>query len=257
MSSDQLNALRKVGSKIVRQMESFANGLRFGFLFTTSGQFKIPSKVRCAGRSHSLHYPAEGGNREDFFVCIIRNEYGLRRGLSEVRTIVDVGGNVGLFSVAARNRYPDATIHVYEPNPRMLSCLELNTAELGITVYPEAVGGQEGFVDIVDLGDSNQARTTNAADGPIAQVGLDTVVKRAGDAIDLLKLDCEGAEWELFKTAAPWEHIRNVRMEYHLFHGETVEQLDQTLRNLGFETSHWQHDIGFGTAWARRPELYR
>ena len=43
-------------------------------------------------------------------------------------------------SIAARLFYPRARIHSYEPNPRVLSYLEQNTASLDIEVFPEAVG---------------------------------------------------------------------------------------------------------------------
>jgi hypothetical protein len=39
-------------------------------------------------------------------------------------------------------------------------------------------------------------------------------------------------------------------MEYHLFHGETVPQIMQTLQKLGFEVIHSNHDNGFGMIWA-------
>jgi len=204
------------------------------------------------GKRVALSYPPEHGAQSDFFACFIRNDYGLQHRLPELQTILDIGANVGFFSIAARGHYPKATIHAYEPNPRVLPFLESNTSALGVRVYPEAVGSRSGFVSMLDSGSSNQARTSETGEGNIAQIALDTAIERLGGSVDLLKLDCEGAEWELFQASRAWKHIRNLRMEYHLFHGESVAQVEQTLRGLGFEPIHWQNDVGFGIVWATR-----
>src|SRR6185437_1986096 len=137
--------------------------------------------------------------------------------------------NVGFFSIAARGYYPSAVIHAYEPNPRVLPFLNANVSELGIGVFPEAVGASDGFASIEDDGPSNQARTHSGGDGGIAMVGFERAIQRIGGQVDLLKLDCEGAEWDLFQTANCWPNIRNLRMEYHLFHNETFTQVHEAL----------------------------
>jgi FkbM family methyltransferase len=235
----------------MRQAKCSVNGLRFGFLFLRARGFRVPRKIRAAGRHVALSYPPESGVINDFFACVIRNEYGLRYRLPEVRTILDVGANIGFFSVAARARYPHATIHAYEPNPRVIPYLRSNTSPLGIEIYSEAIGARDGFISIVDTGDSNQARTSDDGAGEIAQISLGKAIERMGGSVDLLKVDCEGAEWELFRAVDAWKHIRNVRMEYHLFHGETVPQVERTLQDLGFEVIHLQPSNGFGMIWAR------
>ena len=247
-----VDRLGHVVSRLTRQVDCFRNGLRLGFVFVRARSFKIPPKVHIAGKSVPLSLPPEHGALVDFFVCFLRNEYGLRKRLSNVQTILDIGANLGFFSMAARSHYPKATIHAYEPNPRAVPFLKENTNQLGIVVYPEAVGGSSGYVSMEDSGDSNLARTVAAGEGSVPQVSLATAVERMGGAVDLLKLDCEGAEWEMFGNAEPWQHIRNVRMEYHLFHGETVQDVEGNLKRLGFEVIHWQPDVTFGTVWAYR-----
>jgi hypothetical protein len=96
------------------------------------------------------------------------------------------------------------------------------------------------------------ASTQLTSDGNIPQIDLDTAIERIGGTVDLLKLDCEGAEWDMFRSPNPWRHIRNIRMEYHLIHGETIEDVEQVLNSLGFEVINWKYDLGFGIAWATR-----
>jgi FkbM family methyltransferase len=233
-----------------RQVNYHLNALRFGFFFIRTRSFKMPARVNVAGTKVHLQYPPEHGVTADFFTCCIRNDYGLGRRLSKVRTIVDIGANVGFFSLAARSCYPQATIHAYEPNRRVIPFLKSNVESLGVNIYPEAVGAEAGMVSIVDTGDSNQARTAFDDNGGIPQVNLECAIERLGGAIDLLKLDCEGAEWDLFRSASPWKHVRNIRMEYHLLQRHTVQDVENALSRLGFEAIQWKCDLGFGTVWA-------
>jgi len=244
------DTLRRASGRLRRQAECTANGLLFGFVYLRARRFKVPRREVAAGKFIQLHYPPEAGVNSDFVACFIRNDYGLRHRLQKVRTILDVGANVGFFSIAARGRYPHATIHAYEPNPRVLPFLRSNVQELEIGVNAEAVGTRDGFTSMMDAGPSNQARTSTSEDGEIPQASFETAIQRLGGSVDLLKLDCEGAEWELFQLAECWKRIRNVRMEYHLFHGETFPQVEAALHQLGFEVIHCQHDAGFGIVWA-------
>jgi len=247
-----IDKIRRIPSLSLRHIGFCLNGLRFGFLFVRARSFKIPQRVRIAGKFVPIRFPLEHGVLVDFFVCFIRDEYGLRQGLSDIRSILDIGANLGFFSMAARSNYPKATIHAYEPNARILPFLRDNTSKLDIGIFSEAVGGESGYVSMVDSGDSNLARSTAASDGTVPQVSLATAVERLGNSVDLLKLDCEGAEWDMFRITEPWQHIRNIRMEYHLFHGETAQQVEQNLNRLGFEVTLRKPAVDCGTVWARR-----
>jgi FkbM family methyltransferase len=232
--------------------EASANALCFRVFFLLPRWFRMPTHIRVAGRSSPLHFPAHENAESDFIDCVLRNSYGLGCKLGNVRTIVDVGANVGFFSLAARQRYPNAVIHAYEPNPRVLPYFDANTDGLDIVLHPEAVGDWEGFVTILDEGPSDEART-RAGEGSIRQVSLNTAIERIGGSIDLLKLDCEGAEWEILKLDGCWERVKNIRMEFHMFNGETVDQAHAAIARIGFKIIHLdEHNPEMGTMWSVR-----
>ena len=200
-----------------------------------------------------LSLPTEGGVSTDFIACIVRNDYGLGERVSgEVTRILDVGANVGLFALAARSVYKSATIHCYEPNRRSSRFLINNTRSLNISVHEEAVGAEDGAVTINDSADSNLATTTRSATGTVPQTSFSKAISRMGGCVDILKLDCEGAEWDLFEARECWENVRNLRMEYHLLNCYTVSDVSARLQMLGFTIIKEQHDVGCGIIWATR-----
>ena len=64
-----------------------------------------------------------------------------------------------------------------------------------------------------------------------------------------MKLDCEGAEWDIFENAAPFEKVRRIRMEYHLVDGKSLEDLKRAAARIGFEIVKLKENSGFGIAW--------
>jgi FkbM family methyltransferase len=242
--------MTRILRKLKRLMKAQINALRLGFFFPRFSAFKMPEKVRVGGRTIRLHHPPEYGSTCDFLGCCVLNVYGLSERLSDLKSILDIGANVGFFSIAARSRYPGATIHAYEPNPRTLPFLHSNVEQLGVTIYPEAVGAEAHQVSVIDTGDCNGATTVEDSAGAVMQVGLDRAIARIGGVVDLLKLDCEGAEWEMLRSPALWQHVRNVRMEYHLSGAQRVQDVEDALSRLGFEVIYVDADGTMGTVWA-------
>jgi FkbM family methyltransferase len=178
----------------------------------------------------------EEGVKWDFIAVFLEDAYGLSSCRSQVRAVLDIGGNMGFFSVAAKHYFPHAVVHSYEPNPRALKYAASQSQRCDFKLFSEAVGGHSGRValDFSAGSDSNLGRTKEEATGSVSKIGLDEAIERIGGTVDLLKLDCEGAEWEMFREARCWESIRELRMEYHLFMGESHEDLVHALCAIGF-----------------------
>jgi FkbM family methyltransferase len=128
----------------------------------------------------------------------------------EQPVIVDVGANTGLFAVRMKQLYPRAQIHCYEPLPSNFVQLQQNLRQSGfggcslfntgvgassraarLHVHDRNIGGHSLF--------ANQVTGTHHVD--IELVGLPTVIDRLdGRKCTLLKLDCEGAEYEILRS---------------------------------------------------------
>ena len=125
--------------------------------------------------------------------------------------IIDAGANVGYASVYFASRFPDATIIAIEPDTDNFQMLQRNTA-----AYPKVrciragLWSRDCFLKISNPDDGACAFRVEESMDPenaIPAVTVDTLLESSGsDRIDILKLDIEGAERELFSAhnSATW-----------------------------------------------------
>ena len=190
----------------------------------------------------------------EFKECVFEMPYFMHLGsafpLTGAPVVVDVGANVGYFSLAADLCFPRARIIAFEPIPQNFALLQVNTGELSperFTAVHGAVAGQDG--ELVLRYDSGASITTSASifENPfgaeeirVPAVSLPGLMKQFGlSRIDLLKLDCEGAEYEiLYNTPAElFNQIGAIAMETHKGPDERQqnEPIAQYLRKLGYQ----------------------
>jgi FkbM family methyltransferase len=238
---------------VIRLMRRAILAARLGVLFTGMSRFRIPSKFGYGRRRIFLQVPPEAGLSSDFVNVIIDDDYGLREMTIKPATIIDVGANVGLFSVWAGLMFPDAVVHAYEPNARLYPFLNHNCAQVGATVFHEGVGSHTGFASVVDHPESRLASTKPFSGGESVKItSVSDALNRVNGAVDLLKLDCEGAEWDIFQEEHLFERILEVRMEYHLVGGKSLSDLKEVFSSRGFILTHLKKNQGFGIAWFAR-----
>lgn len=79
---------------------------------------------------------------------------------------------------------------------------------------------------------------------------LQQAVLRAGGKVSVLKMDCEGAEWEILKHA---RHvlacIPEIRMEYHLTAGHTLDEFIEVAGGTGHRITRLTNNGNHGIAW--------
>lgn len=209
---------------------------RLGLSFKRAASFCTPQNIIGQnGKAVELHLPADAGTRGTFIDILLDDVYGLHRLPSSVSTVMDIGCHAGLFAAQARLKWPDAVIHGYEPNPQMRSYWERQAGSFRYAVYPEAVGMMSGFVSIHASSDSVHARSETVASSSIPQVSFGEAVHRLGVSVDLVKLDCEGAEWGILQDEDTWKRVQYLTMEFHLWAGYTLEALKERLHVMNWK----------------------
>jgi FkbM family methyltransferase len=202
--------------------------------------------------------------------CYMR---GLRQMVTPHPVIIDIGANVGFFTLYASSRFRGAKILSFEPIPSNFTLLErnigLNADRCTVSLYQEAVAGHSGHVTMAAQGTdpflTNSSIVREAASASGEDVRLIKVPCTTLQALldehdlekcDLLKMDCEGAEYEILLTC-PEEYLRRVRqfaIEVH--QGPKPEYraecLKEHFRTWGFRT--YETRGASGMLWAWLPE---
>ena len=124
-------------------------------------------------------------------------------------TILDIGANVGAFSLWADMRWPGSTIHAYEPHPETFRLFQRNVAGRGnITgrnVALSAAGGGQGRLVASYAGDGEamlseyREGTFNKAYGG-EELTVDLMHPAELPPADVVKLDVEGAEADIIEA---------------------------------------------------------
>ena len=165
--------------------------------------------------------------------------------------VVDVGANIGAFSVLAASR--GAHVEAYEPHPETFAHLQRNTAALGVHSVQAAVMATAPPAGVVGLKTDPASDTRHRIGRGGIEVPAVTLTEAIGDGCDLLKLDCEGSEFELVAATAPevWLKARRVACEAHPWAGD-VHTLTGRLEKIGFRTRVERRGAGLALLFACR-----
>ena len=150
------------------------------------------------------------------------------------KTIVErPGAYTGLSTVFLATRYPEAKIIAIEPDEHNFELLALNTTEIAnVHTIRAALWTESGTVSLTDpgtgawsfrLAESDQFRLGNDVESvdrattSVAAVTVTDVIRdHKIERIDLLKLDIEGCEKELFENSDPWiGDVQAICLELH------------------------------------------
>jgi FkbM family methyltransferase len=163
-------------------------------------------------------------DRQIFLEIFARDEYRMadvaRRG---VDTVIDVGAHVGIF--AARAAPFSRRVLSFEPAPDTFAVLTENLASLrlaNVTAVPAAVAGRGGTAELRLLPKSSGNTILPGGGGErvvtVPAISLAELFERHSvDRCDVLKLDCEGAEYPILLEAPRplLRRIDRVAMEFH------------------------------------------
>lgn len=147
---------------------------------------------------------------------------------TQPKVIVDAGANIGLTSIYFTNKYPDAKIIAIEPEQSNFEILKEN-----ITPYPNIIPIQSALwdkneeINLIDPGlgkwgfmtemkNSSESLPRDTCHTVIAMT-VDKIMKDYDlKRINILKIDIEGAEREVFTNTSSWiEKVDSIIIELH------------------------------------------
>ncbi len=168
--------------------------------------------------------------------------------------VVDVGANIGDFAIQAARMCPEGRVLAVEPvrsAGEMIARQARLNGVANIAWICAALSSAEGDADAA-RSESPYARGAAALER-VRMMTLSRLMEEHGlDQIDLLKLDCEGAEWDILPAAEEvLPRVRQICMEFHCERGWTGGTLAEWLETRGFEVRHTTGTWN-GLLWARR-----
>lgn len=170
--------------------------------------------------------------------------------------VVDAGANIGAFTVYAAGKATAGQVHAFEPAPRNIELLrrniELNNLD-NVTVHTEALAGKAGEATLY-TDSHNKGGGTLYGDAKrshrIRCITLADVFDRCNiERIDVLKVDIEGAEYDMLMNA-PDEvlaRVKQITLEYH-----DRDNLPHTGRDLAAFLESKGYDVTVRAPWFYR-----
>jgi FkbM family methyltransferase len=128
-----------------------------------------------------------------------------------IKTILDVGANIGQSALFYQETFPESTIYCYEPIPAIYNQLKENTRNYSaIHSFQKGVGAKSGELQIVLLEDQlsqqhsfNKVSSKDEESILVPITTIDEILEKNGiKTIDLLKIDTEGFELEVIEGAS-------------------------------------------------------
>ncbi|RYE21428.1 MAG: FkbM family methyltransferase [Sphingobacteriales bacterium] len=227
----------------------FKNPIRVFFLYAFKGKkqplfLELTNGLKIFLSSH----------QEDIVTTVVvccKQDYGID---FANKNIIDIGANIGAFSLFAA--YKGAKkIAAIEPGKEAFETFEksVKANDMHQTIMPiqAAVTANNGDTLNFSANSSpNNHPLKNAANTiAVNTITLKTIVEQhfAG-AIDLLKIDCEGGEYDILYNAEnkTLARIREIRMELHGQAAQKTALLDH-LRQKGFKLDKYEQDIAWLT----------
>ena len=178
--------------------------------------------------------------------------------------VLDVGAHIGAFAAHAARMGPGVTVFAFEPAPENFALLSRNVVRNGLSnvqVSQCAVSGVSGTREL-HLTDSPAEHSLHIVKPgshrlAVPSVTLADILDRHGlETVDLLKMDCEGAEYEILEAAIPdaLGRVRRIAMEAHALDGSrTPRRLVALLEAQGFAVKTGFEGEVTTMIWASRP----
>ncbi|RZL69864.1 MAG: FkbM family methyltransferase [Pedobacter sp.] len=143
--------------------------------------------------------------------------------------IIDCGANIGLSTLYLKQRFPNANIIAFEPDPNIYQALQKNMISHGyldIICKNEAITDEDKVLDFFSEGGHSGMIVKSSKDKPtisVKGIRLKSFLKNY-KSVDFLKIDIEGEESKvLYDIAEELKKVDRLFLEYHSFLNQKQE----------------------------------
>lgn len=180
-------------------------GLADGLAFWWKAKQKTFGEIRASRWNTSFRLRPNTTDFDTYEHVFVLKEYDFPIPF-DPKLIIDGGANIGMSALYFARRFPNATILAIEPDPANCASLLHNTRDYPkVEAIQAGLWSHSGHLRIKDdRADANAFQVEwsedPSSDTLPARSISELLEKSGGGVIDILKLDIEGAEKEIFRT---------------------------------------------------------
>jgi FkbM family methyltransferase len=214
---------------------------------------------------HTMYYRFGSNDKSVIDDVLTNNEYlNYDLKINENSTMLDIGGHIGSFTIQAAKIAKNGIIYTFEPFinnfkliKKNIEANNLNNVEL----YNAGVLDEDKTVDFFISNVNTGMHSTiplkkfNSRILKVNCLSLDKFIKdNKIKTIDLIKLDCEGAEYSILYNS-DLSIVNQIILEFHEFpdSNDNIDTLTKKLNEKRFKlvkkVRYPSDDVGFGVAY--------
>lgn len=185
-------------------------------------KFKIGDikSIKLPNIKYSISLRKQTSDIQVFHQIFLNREYDIKFNSTDV--IIDAGANIGLFTIAMKNRYPESTIICLEPDVENYSVLTQNVSHYeGIFCQNCGLWSTDTKLKVFDKYGHGKMGIVVEEDnvyGNVQGISLESILKKYSiQTIDVLKVDIETSEIQLFSNGyQQWlPKVKTIVIELH------------------------------------------
>lgn len=195
---------------------------------------------------------------KELFMADVYEMDALVKTLPADPVVIDIGANAGFFDIQLLSKIDRATIYAYEPmpanvetlrhtlrqNPRLQQSIRL--FQMGVTGLPldhldlfaDAEENSQVVASVFDGFDKNNTRRITVPCITFTDIILTNDLR----SVDLLKMDCEGSEYDIIYHTDPdlIRRIGRMVVEVHDVNNDrnNISAFNAYIQSLGYATTH-------------------
>ncbi len=160
---------------------------------------------------------------------------------SEYPVIIDCGANIGISTIYFAIAYPNARVYAFEPDNTLFEILHQNIQDnklQHVALFNEAIWIQDTHISFSNKGsEASQIDISGESETKVKAINFANFLTQF-DKIDFLKIDIEGAEYEVVKHCAEsLNKTENLFLEYHGTSSDTHKLIEllSIVKRAGFK----------------------
>ncbi len=224
---------------------------------------KIKNKYVFYKLRNGLIYKLRGGSTDRFII----NEVWIHKSYNpkgfEIKRndiVVDIGAHAGIFTLLASYFAKQGQVYAFEPFKEnynlVLENINLNKAK-NVKAFNQAVSDKKGKLKFYVSTSKNKGQNSmyklgeSQKEVSVEKISFKDFLKKI-PKIDFLKIDCEGAEYEILFSLSKKElqKIKKISMEFHNYGKRTGDDLARFLHQNGFKVKMVKDGKIFGRIYA-------